>query len=63
MYYDIGIDDMKYDEVKEMCRIAWSEKFNYLCIDLTENKNEGRYRIFNESENTYSECICETEAF
>ena len=63
MYYDIGAYDMKYDEFKEMCSFAWSEKFNYLCIDMTKNKNEGKYRIFNESKNTYIDCICETEAF
>ena len=63
MYYDIGGFDMIYDEFKEMCRLAWSEKFNYLYIDMTKNKNEGKYRFFNESQNTYIECICETEAF
>ena len=63
MYHDIGAFDMIYDEFKEMCRVAWSEKFNYLCIDMTKNKNEGKYRIFNESKNTYIECVCETEAF
>ena len=54
---------MNNDEFKEMCRVAWGEKINYLCIDMTRNKNEGEYRIFNESKNTYFECICETEAF
>ena len=49
MYYDIGAYDMKYDEFKEMCRVAWSEKFNYSCVDMTKNKNEGKYRVFNES--------------
>ena len=63
MYYDIGAYDMKYDEFKEMCHKAWSERFNYLCIDMPENKNEGKYRIFNESKNTYIECVCETEPF
>ena len=63
MYYDIGAYDMKYDEFKEMCRVAWSEKFNYLCIDMSKNKNEDKNRIFNESKPTYFECICETEAF
>ena len=62
MYHDIGAFDMIYDEFKEMCRVAWSEKFNYLYIDMTK-KNEGKYRIFNESKATYIECICETEAF
>ena len=49
MYYDIGAYDMKYDEFKEVCHKAWDERFNYLCIDMTKNKNEGKYRIFNES--------------
>ena len=40
---------MIYDEFKETCRVAWSEKYNYLCIDMTKNKNEGKYRIFNEN--------------
>ena len=38
MYYDIGACDMKYDEFKEMCHKAWSEKINYLCIDMTKKK-------------------------
>ena len=63
MYYDIGAYDMKYDEFKEMCHKAWSEKYNYLYIDMSKNKNDGKYRIFNESKPTYFECICETEAF
>ena len=63
IYHDIGAFDMINDEFEEMCRVAWSEKINYLCIDMTKNKDEGKYRIFNESKNTYIECICETEAF
>ena len=63
MYYDIGAYDMKYDELKEMCHKAWSEKFSYLCIAMTKKKNEGKYRIFDESKTTYIECICESEAF
>ena len=63
MYYDIGAYDMKYDEFKEMCHKAWDENYNYLCIDVTKNKNEGKYRIFNESKTTYVECIPETEPF
>ena len=63
MYYDIGAYDMNYDEFKQMCHKAWSEKYNYLCIDMSKNKNDGKYRIFNESKPTYFECIFETEAF
>ena len=63
MHQDNGAFDMNYDEFKEMCRVAWGEKFNYLCIDMIKNKNEGKYRIFNESKITYIEVICESEAF
>ena len=63
MYYDIGAYDMKYNEFKEMCHKAWDERFNYLCIDMTKNKNDGKYRIFNESKTTYIDCIPETNPF
>ena len=63
MYYDIGAFDMIYDEFKEMCRVAWSERFNYICIDMNKNKNDGKYRIFNESKNTFFYCFPETELF
>ena len=62
-YYDIGPYDMKHDEFKKMCHKTWSEKFNYLCIDMIKNKNEGKFRNFNESKNTYIECIPKTEPF
>ena len=60
MYYDIGAYDMKNDEFKEMCHKAWSEKFNYLCIDMNKNRDNGKYRDFNESKPTYIDCILET---
>ena len=37
MYLDIGEFDMIYDEFKEMCRVAWGENFNHLCIDMTQS--------------------------
>ena len=52
MYQDIGGYDMKCNGFKEICRKAWSEKINYLFIEMTKNKNYGKYRIFNESKNT-----------
>ena len=63
MYYDIGAYDMLYSKFKEMCHKAWIERFNYLCFDITKNKNEGINRIFNESKNTYIERITENEPF
>ena len=38
MYHDIGAFDMIYDEFKEMCRVLWSKKFNFLSIDMTKKK-------------------------
>ena len=63
MYYDIGAFDMKYDEFKDLRHKAWSERFNYLCFDMTKNKNEGKYRILNESKITYIQCIPKSETF
>ena len=63
MYYDIRAYDMKHDEFKEMCHKHWSEKLNCLCIDMTKIKNEGKYRTFNESKETYTDCIPESEPF
>ena len=63
MYQDIGAFDLKHDEFKEMRRVAWSQKINYICIDKTKIKNEGNYRFFNESKNTYNKGIPETEPF
>ena len=54
---------MNYDEFKQMCHKAWNERFNHLCIDMTKNENEGKYRTFNESKTTKIECICESEPF
>ena len=63
MYYDIGAYDMNYDEFKQMCHKAWSERFNYLCIDMVKKKDGGKCRVFNESKITYIDCIPETEPF
>ena len=54
---------MKFNEFKEMCQKTWSDRFNYLFIDMTKNKKEGKYRIFNENKTTYIERIPEREPF
>ena len=46
-----------------MCHKASSERFIYLCIDKTKNRDEGKYHIFNESKTTYIECVPESEPF
>ena len=42
MYYEIGAYDMNYDGFKEMCHKTWGERFNYFCIDVTKNKDNGK---------------------
>ena len=49
--------------LRKCVELLGGKNLNYLCIDMTKNKNEGKYRIFNDSKNTYIECICESEAF
>ena len=44
MYEDNSAYDMAFGEPKEVCREDWSEKFNYLGIDMTKNKSEDKYR-------------------
>ena len=39
------------------------KKINALCIDVTKIKDGAKDRIFNESKNTYIECIPESETF
>ena len=48
MNQDIGGYDMAYCKFKQMCRNAWSEKFNYPSYDMVKNKNDGKCRRFNE---------------
>ena len=63
IYRDVGGYDMIYDEFKELCRKSWEDEYNYLCIDRSEKRDQGRYCICNESKNTYTECIPEKKPF
>ena len=63
IYRDVAGYDMNYDEFKELCRKSWEEDYNYLCIDRSKKRHQGRYRICNENKNTYLECIPETKPF
>ena len=54
---------MEDREFTETCREPWTEQFYYLYIDMTTDRKEGKYRIFNESKNTYFENLCKSEAF
>ena len=63
IYRDVGGYDMNYDEFNEKCRKSWKEEDNYLRIDRSKKRDQGRYCICNESKNTYIECSSGTKAF
>ena len=46
---DVAGYDMNYDEFKDLCRKSWEEDYNYLCIDRSKKRDQGRYCICNES--------------
>ena len=49
IYRDVAGYDMNYDEFKDLCRKSWEEDYNYLCIDRSKKRDQGRYCICNES--------------
>ena len=55
IYRDVAAYDMSYDEFKELCRKSWEEDYNYLCIDRSKQRDQGRYCICNESKKMYKE--------
>ena len=63
IYRDVSGYDMSYDEFKQLCRKSWEEDFDYLCIDRSKKRDQGRYCICNEGKNTYIECTLQTKPF
>ena len=63
IYRDVAGYDMNYDEFKELCRKSWDEDYNYLCIDRSKKRDQGRYCICNESKKTYIEATPQTNPF
>ena len=63
IYRDVAGYDMNYDEFKELCRKSWEEDYNYLCIDRSKKRDQGKYCICNESERTYIEATAQTKPF
>ena len=63
IYRDVAGYDMNYDEFKELCRKSWDEDCNYLCIDRSKKRDQGRYCIFNESKSTYIKTTPQTNPF
>ena len=44
IYQDHVSHDMDYDEFKKLCKLCWSEPYNFLTIDNTSNIDNGKYR-------------------
>ena len=54
---------MNYDEFKDLCRKSWDEDYNYLYIDRSKKRDQGKNCICNESKNTYLEAKPQTKPF
>ena len=63
IYRDVAGYDMNHDEFKELCRKSWDEDYNYLCIDRSKKKDQGKYCICNESKKTYIKATPQTKPF
>ena len=63
IYRDVAGYDLSYDEFKELCRKSWDENYNYLCIDRSKKRDQGRYCICNAGKKTYIEATSQTKLF
>ena len=63
IYRDVAGYDMNYDEFKDLCRKSWEEDYNYLYIDRSKKRHQGKYCICNESKKTYIESTPQTKPF
>ena len=62
-YRDVAGYDMNYRERKELCRKSWEGEYNYLYIDRSKKRDQGKYFICNESRKTYIEATPQTKPF
>ena len=64
IYRDVAGYDMNYDEFKELCRKSWEKDYNYLYIDRSKKRDQGKYCICIESKKkTYIEATPQTKPF
>ena len=54
---------MDYNEFKEICRKSWEEDYNYLYIDRSKKRDQGKYCICNESKRTHIEATLRQNLF
>ena len=63
VYRDVAGYDMNYDEFKELCGKSWEEDYNYLYIDRSKKRDQGKYCICNDSKKTYIEATPQIKPF
>ena len=63
VYRDVAGYDMSYDDFKELCRKSRDEEYNYLCIDRSKKRDQGRYCICNESKKNINRSNTSDETF
>ena len=53
IYRDIAGFGMSYDEFERLCREAWKEKYNFLLLNMLEDKHGYKNKICNEPKTEY----------
>ena len=63
IYTDVEGYDVNYDEFKELSRKSWEEDYNYLYIDRSKKRDQGKNCICNESKKNISRSNITDETF
>ena len=63
IYRDVAGYDMNYDDFKDLCRKSWEDEYNYLYIDRSKKRDQGKNCVCNESRKTYIEATPQTKPF
>ena len=45
VYCDHVSSDMTKEEFPNVCKLAWEKPYGFVVVDLTSNKDNGKYRI------------------
>ena len=45
IYNDHVGSDMTIEEFRSLCKLAWDKPHSFVVVDLSSNKNNGKYRI------------------
>ena len=45
VYNDHVSSDMTKEEFRNVCKLAWEKPYGFVVVDLTSNKDDGKYRI------------------